>query len=45
MRRLTRALKEMGIAHVCEEFDDDHSSISYRYDRSLPLLLRYLRKK
>jgi hypothetical protein len=25
-----------------EEFDDDHSSISYRYDRSLPILQRYL---
>jgi hypothetical protein len=33
-RRLTRA----GIAHLFEEFDDDHSSVDYRMDRSLPFL-------
>jgi enterochelin esterase family protein len=35
--------RHLGVRLVHEEFDDDHSSISYRYDRSLPLLLRYLR--
>jgi enterochelin esterase family protein len=34
--------RRLGVRLVHEEFDDDHSSISYRYDRSLPLLLRYL---
>jgi len=33
-RRLTRA----GIAHLFEEFDDNHSSVDYRMDRSLPYL-------
>jgi len=35
--------RRLGVRVLHEEFDDDHSSISYRYDRSLPLLLRYLR--
>jgi enterochelin esterase family protein len=35
--------RRLGVRLVHEEFDDDHSSISYRYDRSLPLLQRYLR--
>lgn len=35
--------RRLGVRLLHEEFDDDHSSISYRYDRSLPLLLRYLR--
>lgn len=34
--------RRLGVRLTHEEFDDDHSSISYRYDRSLPLLLRYL---
>lgn len=37
-RILSRRLKELGIDHVHEEFDDGHMSISYRYDRSLPFL-------
>jgi S-formylglutathione hydrolase FrmB len=34
--------KRLGVRLIHEEFDDDHSSISYRYDRSLPLLHRCL---
>jgi S-formylglutathione hydrolase FrmB len=29
-------LRDMGIRHYYEEFDDGHSNISYRYDVSLP---------
>ncbi len=41
-RRLHRLLEQRGIAHVYEEFRDDHSSIDYRLDRSLPALARAL---
>ncbi|KAA9006745.1 alpha/beta hydrolase [Histidinibacterium aquaticum] len=41
-RRLTRLLKAAGVAHVYEEFDDNHSSIDYRLDQSLPVLVRAL---
>jgi Enterochelin esterase and related enzymes len=41
-RRLHRLLEQQGIAHVYEEFKDDHSSIDYRLDRSLPLLVQAL---
>ncbi len=41
-RRMTDRLTSLGIPHVHEEFDDDHFSLSYRYDRSLPLLTRAL---
>jgi S-formylglutathione hydrolase FrmB len=37
-RALSRKLTAHGIAHVYEEFDDDHSSIDYRLDVSLPWL-------
>jgi enterochelin esterase-like enzyme len=37
-RRLHSLLEQRGIAHVYEEFPDNHSSIDYRLDRSLPLL-------
>jgi len=37
-RRFTRRLTELGIDHRYEEFDDDHSSIDYRMDVSLPYL-------
>jgi enterochelin esterase family protein len=30
--------RRLGVPFVHEEFDDDHTSISYRYDRSLALL-------
>jgi S-formylglutathione hydrolase FrmB len=41
-RRMHRQLEQRGIAHVYEEFKDDHSSIDYRLDRSLPLLAKAL---
>jgi enterochelin esterase-like enzyme len=41
-RRLHRLLEQRGIAHVYEEFRDDHSGIDYRLDRSLPLLVKAL---
>ncbi len=37
-RVLSRKLKEHGVEHVHEEFDDDHLGLDYRLDRSLPLL-------
>lgn len=42
MRLFARALASRGIDHVCEEFDDGHRNVSYRYDTSLPLLSRAL---
>lgn len=37
-RILSAKLKELGIDHVHEEFDDGHFNIGYRYDRSLELI-------
>lgn len=37
-RALARRLASHGVAHLHEEFDDTHSGIDYRLDRSLPLL-------
>jgi enterochelin esterase-like enzyme len=37
-RSLSRRLEALGIPHRYEEFDDDHSSVDYRMDRSLPFL-------
>jgi len=37
-RAFVRRLDEAGIPHLYDEFDDDHSGIDYRLDRSLPLL-------
>lgn len=42
-RRVHRALDRLGIAHVYEEFPDDHSAVDYRMDRSLPFLEKALR--
>ncbi|MBK9385836.1 MAG: enterochelin esterase [Planctomycetes bacterium] len=36
LRRFTRRLSALGIAHEHQEFDDDHSGIDYRLDVSLP---------
>ena len=44
MRIFSRKAKALGIRHVVEEFDDNHSSIQYRYDRSLELASRAFRK-
>jgi len=37
-RILNRKLEAAGVAHIYEEFRDNHSSVDYRMDRSLPLL-------
>jgi predicted esterase len=41
-RRLHRLLTRQGIGHTYEEFPDNHSSIDYRMDVSLPLLAKAL---
>jgi S-formylglutathione hydrolase FrmB len=41
-RILSRRMAELRIPHRYEEFDDDHSDIDYRMDRSLPFLARAL---
>src|SRR5688572_22689933 len=42
-RILSKRLAAAGIRHVYEEFDDDHSDVDYRMDRSLPFLYKALR--
>ncbi len=42
-RVLSKRLTKAGIEHAYEEFDDNHSSIDYRMDVSLPLLYRALK--
>jgi S-formylglutathione hydrolase FrmB len=41
-RALVRRLERHGIRHRYEEFDDDHSGLDYRLDRSLPFLYEAL---
>jgi S-formylglutathione hydrolase FrmB len=41
-RLLSQRLRAARIGHVYEEFDDNHSDIDYRMDRSLPFLYRAL---
>ena len=41
-RRLVRRLNQLGIAHRYEEFPDNHSSVDYRMDESLPFLVNAL---
>ena len=41
-RLLSEALQRARVRHVYEEFEDDHSGIDYRMDRSLPYLARAL---
>ena len=41
-RRFVRRLKELGIAHRYEEFPDNHTSVDYRMDESLPFLAQAL---
>ncbi len=43
-RRLHRRLAAAGVEHVYEEFPDNHSSIDYRLDRSLPFLVAALER-
>jgi S-formylglutathione hydrolase FrmB len=42
MRRFHRKLESHGIAHVYEEFDDDHTDVDYRMDKFLPFLAKAL---
>jgi S-formylglutathione hydrolase FrmB len=42
-RLLSKRLTENRVPHVYEEFEDTHSGIDYRMDRSLPFLYRALR--
>jgi hypothetical protein len=42
-RRLHNKLDAMDVPHVYEEFADNHSSVDYRMDRSLPILAKALR--
>ena len=37
-RRMTRRLKAMDVAHIYEEFPDNHTAVDYRMDVSLPIL-------
>ena len=37
-RAFTARLEALGIPHRFEEFDDDHTGVDYRMDRSLPFL-------
>ena len=39
-RELARRLRDLAVEHVHEEFDDTHMGITYRFDRSLPLISR-----
>jgi hypothetical protein len=41
-RRFVRRLNELGIAHRYEEFPDNHTSVDYRLDESLPFLAQAL---
>ena len=41
-RLLSKRLSQHGVAHRYEEFDDTHSGIDYRMERSLPFLQRAL---
>jgi len=41
-RRMHRRLDTLGVAHTYEEFPDNHSSVDYRMDVSLPLLAKAL---
>jgi len=41
-RIFARRLRELGIAHRHEEFDDGHMDVTFRYDVSLPLLAKAL---
>jgi len=44
LRLFAKRLDELGIPHVVEEFPDNHRSLSYRYEASIPRLVRALRE-
>ena len=41
-RRMHAALTRLGVPHTYEEFPDNHSSVDYRMDVSLPILAKAL---
>ena len=41
-RRMHRLLNQLDVAHTYEEFSDNHSSVDYRMDVSLPILAKAL---
>ena len=41
-RRMHRRLEAMGVQHVYQEFEDDHTAVDYRMDTSLPILAKAL---
>ena len=41
-RVLSKRLRDLGVDHIHEEFDDGHFNISYRYNRSLELISEHL---
>ena len=41
-RRMHKRLDAMGVDHVYEEFDDNHTAVDYRMDISLPILAKAL---
>ena len=42
LSELFARVKAMGVPHTYEEFPDDHSSVDYRMDVSLPILAKAL---
>lgn len=43
-RALVKKIRDKGLEVFYEEFDDGHMAISYRYDTSLPMLAKALKK-
>ena len=43
-RQMHRKLEHYGVDHIYYEFPDNHSSVNYRFDRSLPLIIEALQK-
>ena len=41
-RLLHEKLAAAGVAHIYEEFHDNHSSVDYRMDTSLPMMAKAL---
>jgi enterochelin esterase-like enzyme len=41
-RRMHKRLEALGVPHVYQEFPDDHTSVDYRMDVSLPILAKAL---
>jgi hypothetical protein len=41
-RRMTRELTKLGVSHEYAEYPDNHSSVDYRMDISLPWLVKRL---